>query len=211
MSQKEPFLYYYRLQSQVFFRKYIANNKFLCFVRNSLFSSCSCCPKKENMLGLCYRYFWPHSEALSSASSIYSHHDRQQLSNDSMHAHDEVNDEDGDDNDNPNDDEDDQIDDFDYESPARARGLRRLLKRNAAFKDLVQLIMYLFIVSIFLFMVVLFYHEYEGWSINETFFFVVFTISTVGKSISPSPSLSIIFDIKTNPLTPPRLWTAFSF
>jgi hypothetical protein len=159
------------------------------------------------MMGLCYRYLWPHPDTPSSLSSVYSHHDRQQLSDDSIHAHDGVTDEDADDNDNPDDDAaDDQIDDFDYESPARARGLRRLLKRNAAFKDLVQLIMYLFIVSIFLFVVVLFYHQYEGWSINETFFFVVFTISTVGKSIS---SLTIVSEL-TN-FYSPRLRTAFSF
>ncbi|RYH00072.1 two pore domain potassium channel family protein [archaeon] len=64
----------------------------------------------------------------------------------------------------------------------------------------------LFAVFVFFLLAVVFYSNYEGWSINDSVFFTIVTISTVGKaSLCPNPFLFLselfVFFIKV--MAPP--------
>ena len=54
-------------------------------------------------------------------------------------------------------------------------------KKTSTFREICKLITYFLIVFIFFVVVIVFYQQYEGWDLTDTIFFVIVTISTVGK------------------------------
>lgn len=60
-------------------------------------------------------------------------------------------------------------------------------ERKSLVRDICKLISYLFIIFIFFLIVIIFYINYEHWNLTDTIYFVICTISTVGKTQNDSP------------------------
>lgn len=64
------------------------------------------------------------------------------------------------------------------------------------YRDLWKLLFYFCLVIIFFVLIAIFYVYYEGWTVNETLFFMIFTLSTVGYGTpSPTDDYSRLFTI----------------
>ena len=64
------------------------------------------------------------------------------------------------------------------------------------YRDLWKLIFYFFLVVVFFVLIAVFYTHYEGWTVNESLFFMIFTLTTVGYgSPAPSDDFSRLFTI----------------